>query len=86
MDGDGAVEDEPPEGGGAEVESFVALPSVMPGTRAQAMEIVDIIVWARHGFTLSEDFVPAEKASVQEIVDYINAALGVVRLNQRKRQ
>ena len=50
------------------------------------MEIADKIVWARHGFRLSEDFIPADKASVEEIVDYINAALGVVRLNQRKRQ
>ena len=83
---DGTFEDDSPQRDGAEIEPYLALPTVMPGTRAQAMEIADKIVWARHGFRLSEDFIPAEKASVQEIVDYINAALGVVRLNQRKRQ
>ena len=83
-DGDGEVGDDVAQEDGHLVETFLALPSVMPGTRAQVLEIVEKIVRALHGFTLTEDFVPAEVVSVEQVVEYFTCAIGVVRLWQEK--
>ena len=71
-------EEDPPEDAPRSPESYMALPSVMPGTREQVLEIVDQIVHARHGFTPSEDFLPTDQISTEEMVSYIKAALEVV--------